>query len=376
LCRADEVSLRIEMADHDELRSPKGCFNQIRARLLSHSSNEWRFKMPSFLAKRKAFTLVELLVAVGIIAVLISLLAPAVQRSREAANRLSCRNKLYQISLAMQNYHSTFNVFPPGGVHTTTAEPGTIPTGDELTDGRAPWTVLILPALDEANRYNSFNFDATFACRADLTSMTPEPNLTQQFLPNDKYTCPSNISGQNGLCSNYAACQGGGTPSDAAAQSVEISWPRLFFNNGIFFHNSSISMKDLADGSSNTVALGETKYIGTEASFQPTNAWWPWSASIRADDAQWHASLFNISAMCDPINFPQNGQYTEQDIRTHRAVYEGCGHGGQQRVYGSWHTGGAHFAMADGSVHFLSENMDLNTYRALGKRASGTSKEF
>ena len=122
--------------------------------------------------------------------------------------------------------------------------------------------------------------------------------------------------------------------------------------------------------------IGETKYIGTEVSFQPTDAWWPWSASVRADDAQKHASLFNISATCDPINFPQNGEYTEEDVRAHRGVFEGAGHGGQQRVFGSWHKGGAHFAMADGSVHFLSENMDLKVYRSLGKRADGGPSGF
>lgn len=324
------------------------------------------------------FTLIELLVVMAVIALLVSLILPAIQQSREAAQRVACRNKLYQIGLAMQNYHAAHNIFPPGGVHLTTARPGTIPTGNELTDGRAPWTVLILPYLDESARYNAFDLQAAFAVRRDKTSRTPEPNLTQQFLPLLKYQCPSDVSGANGLCSNYAACQGGGTAADAAEQSVLIfgQQPRLFFDNGIFFCNSGLGMKDVTDGASNTVMIGETKYIGTPESFAPQEAWWPWSAAIRSDDAHQHVSLFNISATCDPINFPQNGEYTEEDIRAHRAVFEGAHHGGQQRVYGSWHHGGAHFALADGSVQFLSENMDLGIYRALGRRADGTVAGF
>ncbi|WP_010585663.1 DUF1559 domain-containing protein [Schlesneria paludicola] len=327
---------------------------------------------------RIGFTLVELLVAIAIISLLIALLLPAVQQSRVAAQRLSCRNKLMQIGLAMQNYHSTFNLFSPGGVHTTTVPPGKVPDGDELRDGRAPWTVLLLPYLDESPRYSAFNMEATFAVRKDKTSQTSAPNLTEQFRPLDKYSCPSDVSGHGGLASNYAACQGGGTPDDAAEQTAPIygQLPRLFYDNGVFFHNSSMSMKDLKDGSSNTILIGETKYIGTEASFAPSHAWWPWSAAIRSDSARLHASLFNISATCDPINFPQNGEYTEEDIRRHRAVYEGAHHGGQQRVFGSWHNGGAHFAMADGSVQFLNENMDLTLYRSLGQRADGGQTSF
>lgn len=334
--------------------------------------------MPAPGLRRSGFTLIELLVVLGVIALLAALLLPAVMQSREAALRLNCKNKLQQLALAMQNYHSTHTVFPPGGIHMTTSRPGTIPTGDELKDGRAPWTVLILPYLDEGPRYNAFHFEATFAVRKDKTALTPEPNLTQQFLPLMKYACPSDVSGHGGLASNYAACQGGGEPSDAAEQSVQLpgQLPRLFFDNGMFFHNSSVSFQDLTDGASNTVMIGETKYIGTPESFHPKDAWWPWSAAIRSDDLHQHASLFNISATCDPINFPQNGEYTEEDIRQHRAVFEGAHHGGQQRVYGSWHKGGAHFAMADGSVHFLNENMDVAVYRSLGKRGDGGPSGF
>src|SRR5262245_11254338 len=104
--------------------------------------------------QRRGFTLIELLVVIGLIAVLAGLLLPGVQQARSAARRAACTDKLRQLGLAMQNYHSTHRVFPPGGVHTTTKRPGTVPTGNQDRDGRAPWTVLILPFLEETNRYN------------------------------------------------------------------------------------------------------------------------------------------------------------------------------------------------------------------------------
>jgi prepilin-type N-terminal cleavage/methylation domain-containing protein/prepilin-type processing-associated H-X9-DG protein len=325
--------------------------------------------------RSRGFTLVELLVAIGVIAILLALIVPAVQQARAAARRAECANKLRQLGLAMQNYHSSHKLFPPGGVHMTTARPGTVPTGDELSDGRAPWTVLILPYLDEGPRYNGFNFETTFSPRHDKLGATPEPNRTQQYVPLLKYHCPADANEPAGMFSNYAACQGGGTPDEAAEQSL-YQFPRLFFDNGMFFHNSSVSMADLTDGSSNTIMIGETKYIGTPASFVPTDAWWSWAAAIRADGQKHLESLFNISAACDPINFPQNGEYTEEEIRRKGAVFEGANHGGQQRVFGSWHTGGAHFLMADGSVHFLNESMNVTVYRSLGKRADGGPAGF
>lgn len=327
---------------------------------------------------RRGFTLIELLVVIGLIAILVSLILPAVQQSRGAARRAACTDKLRQLGLAMHNYESSFGLFPPGGVHTTTKSPGTIPNGHQDLDGRAPWTVLILPYLEENNRYVLFDFNLPFAVRKDKQNNVPEPNRTQQFEPNYRYQCPNDPTDANGLCSNYAACQGGGAPEEAAEQTFPIAGqlPRLFYDNGMFFHNSSIRIADVSDGTSNVILIGETKYIGTPSSFQPTNAWWPWSAAIRSDDQALHAALFNIASATDPINFPQNGEYTEEDIRQKLAVQEGMHHGGQQRVFGSWHPGGCSFVLADGSVRFLNENMDVESYRRMGKRADGVPVSF
>jgi prepilin-type N-terminal cleavage/methylation domain-containing protein len=319
---------------------------------------------------RSGFTLIELLVVIGVVGILLALILPAVQRSRESARRVDCQNRLKQIGLALHNYHSSFELFPPGGVHLTTETPGTVPLGDQFTDGRAPWTVLILPYLDEQPRHDRFDMATTFSTRFDLRLLTPEPNLTEQYRPLTKYQCPSDLnSSADATHCNYAACQGGGTPDDASEQTAgEV--PRLFYDNGLFFHNSSHSIGDISDGSTQTILVGETKYVGTPAGFSSTDAWWSWAAAVRSHD--FVASLFNISATVDPINFPQNGEYTEEDVVRNHGVFQGANHGGQQRVYGSWHPGGALFLLADGSVRFLNENMSINVYRSLGTRADGS----
>jgi prepilin-type processing-associated H-X9-DG protein len=321
---------------------------------------------------RAGLSLIEILVAIGIMTLLLALLLVAIMNSRQTAHRVQCVNSLRQIGLALQNYHATHLVFPPGAVHMTTKPPGTAPDGNDRTDGRAPWAVLLLPYLDETARFNRFNFNATFSPRFDLSQDTPEPNKTEQYSPFAILQCPNDPnSGPGATHSNFAACQGGGLPSDAAEQSHGPS-PRLFFDNGLFFHNSSTSFRDITDGTSSTIMVGETKYVGTPQGFGANGAWWSWASTVRAHPV--YPSLFNISAAVDPINYPQNGEFTEEDILDHQGLFQGASHSGQQRVFGSYHQGGAYFLFADGSAKFLNENMDLIIYRSLGNRRDGLPK--
>src|SRR5438552_889801 len=124
------------------------CFRSpFRAFVIERGSSS---DMPISSKRTRGFTLIELLVVIAIIAVLIALLLPAVQQAREAARRTQCRNNLKQLTLALHNYESTSNTFPPGGVSTLSIQP---PTAGYCTSGsdrtRAPWTVMILPFLDE-----------------------------------------------------------------------------------------------------------------------------------------------------------------------------------------------------------------------------------
>ena len=318
---------------------------------------------------RRGISATEVLVVVGICTVLAALFLPFLQKTAVDARDELCANRLRQIGVALQQYHDTHRVFPPAAVYQTSKRPGTVPEGDELTDGRAPWTVLILPFLDEQARYEQFDFDSTFSARWDLRSATAEPNRSAQYEPLIKYQCPADPnSAPDANHSNYAVCQGGGSADDAAEQSQE-GLPRLFFDNGVFYTNSSTTIDEISDGLANTILAGESKYIGTPRTFGADGAWWSWAAAVRGSTRL--PSLFNISATVDPINDPQNAEYTEQEILDHQGVFQGANHGGQQRVYGSWHPGGANFLFADGHVRFLNEQMQVDVYRRLGTRADG-----
>lgn len=184
---------------------------------------------------RRAFTLIELLVVVAIIAVLIALLLPAVQQAREAAKRTQCKNHMKQLGLALHNYHDTFLVFPPSHIYDGRADnnvrdPTTgggntcacAGTGSPAGGGgssafyaRAPWTVLVLPYLEQTNLYNDFNMAMPFFGRVDHQTPADSPNYPVQLRDSPTvFRCPSSpvVNSDRYTC-NYAACMGGGGPA-------------------------------------------------------------------------------------------------------------------------------------------------------------------
>ena len=182
----------------------------------------------------RGFTLVELLIVIAIIAILIALLLPAVQQSREAARRTQCKNNLKQIGLALQNYLIAFDVLPPGSVNPTR------PIKSEEKGYHVSWIVQILPHLDQQNVYHAFDF--THGAYA------PE-NAVVRAQPLLVLVCPSDPGGGGLLGSVF--------PSNYAGNHHDRGAPIDVDNNGVLFLNSAIRVEDVPDGMSNTIFLGE-----------------------------------------------------------------------------------------------------------------------
>ncbi|HEY4262793.1 MAG TPA: DUF1559 domain-containing protein [Schlesneria sp.] len=292
--------------------------------------------MREFAHPRRAFTLIELLVVIAIIAVLIALLLPAVQQAREAARRTQCRNNLKQMGLAVHNYHDAVQLFPYGGI----------------AANHANGFVMILPFLDQANVYNTFNFSSD-------VGGSDAANQAAKVIPISSYFCPSHsrlrkvvpVSGSGG--SAYY----GGARSDYSMNcgttncysTAIVDW------TGVTNIQSSISMRDITDGTSNTFLIGEKWTDPTVASNVSPAA----TDSNTSDNAYWQWGNYG----CRLVKYQMNTNLSTI----------GVAYGDTSANFGSQHIGGCHFAFCDGSVRFISQNIDMNTYHNLGNRADGLS---
>lgn len=293
--------------------------------------------MPVTIRRRRsaAFTLIEMLLVITIISILIALLLPAVQQAREAARRVQCKNNLAQFGIALHNYHASFGVLPPG----TVDESGPIvnsPTGYHMS-----WLVQLLPMMDQYPLFQQINF-AGGAYHPANVAVADSRILALQ--------CPSdyNQNSQPGIKpSSYAGCIGGtNVPIDVD-------------NDGLLFLNSSISFRQIKDGASNTIVIGERMY-----------------KDITSADLGWMSGTTStLRHTAIPINYQTGlgrgaqGPYTGGDSQSNPKgpvpVDQVIG------GYSSQHSGGAQFVMADGSVRFISENITPSVYRHLGQREDG-----
>jgi len=278
--------------------------------------------------RSRGFTLIELLVVIAIIAVLIALLLPAVQQAREAARRTQCRNNLHQIGLALHNYHDTHQCFPSGWVGSTGS--------DAPSHG---WAVMILPFMDEMALYNAYNFSQGMAGQPGAAAgLWANKTVVQSVLA--QYCCPSGIAPILTACGN-GACYGNygystrtgsyGVNGGKANTGGRYS-PPAGTSHGVFYRNSRTRMRDIRDGSSNTFAAGELDY---DMRNKGGGGWRP----------QW-AVGFSAGPCHGDTHAPINGT-------------------GNVFMFGSRHEGGAFFLFCDGQVKFISENIDMGTYRAL-----------
>jgi len=311
--------------------------------------------VPRAAAKPSGFTLVELLVVIAIIGVMVGLLLPAVQAAREAARRMSCTNNMKQIGLALHNYHGAFNCLPAGSTGVLNAA-GTNFNGHGWT-----WQAAVLPYIEQSSLYDAIQGpDGMGNERGDQNSGKPlvlrETDISVFWCPSqtdvrqgpqkNNYQ-PSNYNGNMGtrIGNGNDDCIGIGiaTPQDMMTKP----WGCMN-GNGVFHVNSRIRFADVKDGLSSTIFVSEVPDTGG-------------------------AAMGGFSAGCDRRAVFSNGADANPptEMTEYMIAAEGNDpiNGGAEEAAGSWHPGGAHFVMGDGSVRFMSENMDMKTYQAVSTRA-------
>ncbi|MHC2066796.1 DUF1559 family PulG-like putative transporter [Bremerella sp. T1] len=316
--------------------------------------------------RRLGFTLVELLVVIAIIGVLIALLLPAVQQAREAARRMECNNKLKQLGLALHNYHDTYGKFPAG------AQMGDGKTNSCTTSGRGiPWTVAILPFLELNNLYDQVDMSAEFVC-SNAESPTSGANRNVWRTSVEAFQCPS-FPGEavDKNHTNYYGVMGGGDSSLGNCQSSNVG--RRFYINGILYQNSRTNFASITDGSSNTFLIGESRYQLLDGG-RGDSHWLGWASTSRGGGSAVTGNLAAAQIQINSCDGNCNGDKYDTTFDSAGGSYSvpnGLGQGLHQRTFGSYHPGGCLFLLGDGSAHFLSETMDLTTYRNLAIRDDG-----
>ena len=324
--------------------------------------------------KLRAFTLVELLVVIAIIGILIALLLPAVQAAREAARRSQCSNNLKQAGLALHNYHDSFKVFPPALLNN-----GRVTATTRLRDWPDPQLVLnttgwamMLPYIEQAAAYGQYDFrycssasnpNSGGALAGAITVNLPITSARYQFLE-----CPSDPSiGENSSSTSgfyarnaYRACYlfntgvftdyNGDYAIYAASTDVRL---------GVFGHNGAAKIATISDGTSNSIALGES---AGGATGKTSTSYGPWGLCGCHTSVHGRIVGNNTRPLTYAASHPMYGN-NANFINTAGVVYTGRTYAW---VFSSKHPGGANFVMADGSTRFLAETIDYVTWMRLG----------
>ncbi len=306
------------------------------------------------LKRHLAFTLVELLVVIAIIGVLVALLLPAVQSAREAARRQTCLNNLKQHGLAMHNYEGTWKVMPVGIMSAGPAD---------LEDGWA-WGTALLPFLEQQALFTQLNPNGrTRAVRNNFEATGSGKQIAGGETPLKVYRCPSSqlpkvvsatdrlpgsgvFAPSSRLFIGYAVSDykgnGGGCVDDndgVIGKLTEIPWQRF---------------AEITDGLSNVPFVGESAYITGNSTTAPTSIedWPVWAVGPGTDESiRYEAGTsVPINCRCTPTNMVV-------------AISDDCAF--------SWHAGGAQFVFCDGSVKFISQNIDANTWCRANSKNDG-----
>jgi prepilin-type N-terminal cleavage/methylation domain-containing protein len=336
--------------------------------------------------QRRGFTLIELLVVIAIIAILIALLLPAVQQAREAARRTQCRNNLKQIGLALHNYESSFSILPVGSFNVT-----------NLAGNNGSTHPMLLPYFEQANAYHQFNFScdintglsnstspasACCGCGPTVNQEARQQKLAVLFCPSHPGTSPLIITGTQ--CPN--GC-GWTTYQQSLGSNANYA-----SNNGPFGRRYGARFADIPDGLSNTALFGETILGPASTSAAtivvPANSPDYYRVATNLPFATWdgapNADVDYPVACNDPAiaawSYRGKQYYRGVVVATYyshtippnarvRDCIRGTGLDRGHLAARSFHVGGAHVLLGDGRVHFASENIDANIWRAIGSRA-------
>lgn len=307
--------------------------------------------------KHRGFTLIELLVVIAIIAILIALLLPAVQQAREAARRSTCKNQLKQFGTALHNYHSTFNVLPFATISGNNAT-----VGGGTSNTRQSWFHMILPYIDQAPLYDKIKpriqgnqFPGGWP---EATTIVPVAMCPSD--PNNSKTT------QQGFHGNYLPCHG-------STHAGGGGFPKL---NGMFYPISSTKFRDVTDGLTNTVMMGEIRLQKDSISASGAgNVVCGGTHDLRGRYYNTRHGNATFTTLRPPnTSVGDKAQYCNG---TPQVPCRQCSTNDNEVHARSHHTGGVHISLGDASVRFISDNIDTNLFRALGTRAGGeTIGEF
>src|SRR6516225_3790046 len=308
------------------------------------------------LRRWRGFTLIELLVVIAIIGILIALLLPAVQKVREAANRMSCQNNLKQLGLAIHNYHDGFNQLPPARVG---------------RDAYASWPILILPYVEGQNLRNLW--DITRIYQQQTNHLAQTTTLKIFFCPTRRgpMTSPPEENGVDGsdgnghlesACGDYACCDGDANNrntmfANGAMISPLVANPNVGDDNPyprqIISFKSRTNFASISDGLSDTLLIGE-KHVRKGELGRAADGDMAYYSGFDYTTAQRSAGWY----------------YDSSHVRQNKPLMR-IDDAASTIRFGSWHASGCNFVFCDGSVHTLPFSIDIDVLRRLAVRNDG-----